>query len=307
MIEEPKETQEQDVALADENTPEEDSSTSNDVQLDESEENAEAGDDQQKKSETQDTEDEPNEDSKDPRDLAFRKGYNQAKAKFDKSMELEELRAEYEERENLLKNPDVYEAVLRSQGITDKNVIAQKMQEVGLQPKIESNKAELFKQFTEGVDLNSQEGWLEAMWRMSQAIANQTVTPLKQSISNREKTEIIAKWESEAKELSKTFDIEYGQNGKSENDPNTAIGKIASYIRKNPKDAGLGHAKILRLAMSEEGYKMGEQKGIKKEKNRNESLKRSQMEDDNKVSRKKEPTADASIKELMDYAAENDV
>ncbi len=219
--------------------------------------------------------------------------------------ELEEMRADFEERDKLLKNPDVYEAVLRSQGITDKNVINQKMQEVGLQPKLETDEGKLFKQFAEGNDLNTQEGWMKTMWRMAQAIVKQEVSPISQSISERDKTEMIVKWESEAKELSTKLGIEYGESGKTESDPNTAIGKIAGYIRLHPEDAKLGHAKILRLAMSEEGHKLGEQRGIKKEKNRNESLRRSQFEDDNKIGKKKEPSADAPVSELMEWAEQN--
>lgn len=83
---------------------------------------------------------------------------------------------------------------------------------------------------------------------------------------------------------------------------NTAVGMISQYVRANPQDAKLGMAKLLRLAISEKGYKVGEQKGLEKAAKQNAAKKAAAMESDTNKSGDDLPNADWSTQRLIEYA-----
>lgn len=222
--------------------------------------------------------------------------------------EITTLKAENEEMSGLLNNPSVFRAVLQAKGITDPNILAQKMKEAGFESEEKSDKSEdeLFAEFSKGLDLATQKGWFEMMRRMSKHFSEETVRPIKGELTSKEIQSYIAKQEQEASELAKdVYGLEYGTAGKDEGNPNTAIGKMAVYLSKHHEDAKLGHVKILRLALSEEGLKLGEQKGKQKEKDRQKILKASAFEDDAQVAREGTPNAEWSVSEIMAWRKKN--
>ncbi len=226
------------------------------------------------------------------------------------SMRLEDLEAELEEFNTLRSNPEVYKAILRSQGITDPTIISQKLQEAGLQEKEEMPENELFKKFTEGVDLKKTEGWMTVMSRMAKHFSQQAVAPIMGKTEEREMKEFIASQETEAKKIAGKVGIPYGEAGKDEHNPNTCVGKMMTYFKTlSPQQqhhiAKLGHVALLKQALFEEGITIGKQKGKKEEQLRHEDLRRSAMEDEAIHTTPKRPSADASISEIMDYARKN--
>jgi hypothetical protein len=113
---------------------------------------------------------------------------------------------------------------------------------------------------------------------------------------------MVSKWTGEAKKLAEdVYKLPYGEKGKDENNVNTAIGKMNAYLDKYPEDAKLGHVKILRLAMADEGFKIGEKKGVEKEQARHDKLRRSAMEDDAQVTKEGTPQSDWSVSEIMSW------
>jgi hypothetical protein len=211
------------------------------------------------------------------------------------------LKAELEEAARLLQNPEVFKSVLKAQGITDPNILRQKMAEAGhVEDAPVADKKEIFKKMTEGVNLSTQEGWLEVMERMFDHYSKKAIAPIEQKLGRKEAEAWLAEREGEARNMAKdVYGVEYGQSGKDENNPNTAVGKMVAYLRKNPDDARLGHAKILKLAMAEEGFRAAEKKGVRKEKERQDGHKRSAMEDDARASRGSAPGKDWSVEELL--------
>jgi hypothetical protein len=117
-----------------EETPE-DSSSSKETQDTETKETEGAGDDQQKTSKPEETKEEASKEEKaDPKDLMFRKAYNEAKAKFDK--ELEGIKSqllpkeEVETFRSITSSPAYIRESMRSQGYKDE-VIDGKLKELG--------------------------------------------------------------------------------------------------------------------------------------------------------------------------------
>ena len=223
------------------------------------------------------------------------------KSKLTKT-ELATLKAENEEVAELLNNPQVFEAVLKAKGITDPKILSEKMREAGF----EEGKTEeipedkLFEEFAKGLDLSKPQSWGKVMARMAKHFAGETVKPLMGEFSKKEVQAHIQEQETQAKALAKdTYGLEYGVVGKDEKNPNTAIGKMMAYLGKHPEDAKLGHVKILRLALADEGIKLGEDKGVKKEKDRQKALKTSAMEDDNQAVKEGSPDSSWSVSEIM--------
>lgn len=217
--------------------------------------------------------------------------------------ELATLKAEQGEVAELLNDPNVFKAVLQAKGITDPQILAQKMKEAGFETGIEpTEKKVLFKKLSEGLDLTKQDDWFEMMERMVKHYGKEVLSPIERKLNEKEVQAYIESQETEAKKLSKdTYGLEYGVAGKDESNPNTAVGKMWKYLEKHPEDAGLGHTKILRLALADEGVKLGEEKGKKKELDRQKSLKSSAMEDDAQVGKDEVPSADWSVSKLMAY------
>lgn len=216
--------------------------------------------------------------------------------------ELETLRSESEEMAQVLSNPDVVRAILKSQGITDPAIITKKMKEAGFTDDQEKPKGELYKQFAEGLDLSKQESWFSVMERMFEHFSKKAIEPISEKLTQKEKQDWISTQETEAKKIAKEqYGLEYGQSGKDEKNINTAVGKIWKYLEAHPEDAGLGHTKLLHLALAPEAKKLGEQEGVKKEKERHKSLKDSAMEDDAQVGAEETPNADWPVSKLMAY------
>lgn len=286
---------------------EEDSETSKDSRTKETE-----GQETSKKDENTDSESESQEESSDdevkddgnPIPYERFKKVIEQKNKF--KTDYETVHADYEEMAEVFKRPAVLRAILESDGITDPKVLNAKMKEYGIETKEEIPKNELFKQLTQGEDLKTQQGWFNVMEKMFNHFSKQAVAPLEKKFTDREKTEWVNTQEKEAQSLAKdVFGIEYGKSGKDEGNPNTAVGKISTYLDKHPEHANLGHPTILRLAMSEEGFKLGEQKGVQKEKERHKKLKNSAMEDDNQVVKEGTPTSNWSTSEILAWRRKN--
>lgn len=220
--------------------------------------------------------------------------------------ELDTMKAENEEVAELLNNPEVFKSVLKAKGITDPNILSQKMKEAGFETEESIPKKELFRKLGDGLDLTTQEGWFEMMERMVGHFSKEAIQPIEQKLTQKEVQSYVESQESEAKKLSKeTYGIEYGVSGKDEKNINTAVGKMAAYLSKHPEDARLGHVKVLRLALADEGVKLGEKKGLQKEKERLRSLKTSAMEDDAQVTRDGSPNSEWSVSEILAWRRKN--
>jgi hypothetical protein len=176
------------------------------------------------------------------------------------------------------------------------------MKEAGFDVSADTPESELYNKFSEGLNLNTQEGWFKAIQRAIQYFGQEQLKPITQKLSEREKQEMVSKWTGEAKKLAEdVYKLPYGEKGKDENNVNTAIGKMNAYLDKYPEDAKLGHVKILRLAMADEGFKIGEKKGVEKEQARHDKLRRSAMEDDAQVTKEGTPQSDWSVSEIMSW------
>jgi len=109
-----------------EGTEPEESSPSKSEQSEDTEPKDDVGDDQPKKSDSEGEEKEDGDKEADPRDLAFRKGYNEAKSKLSK--ELEELKKSIPPKEQLeqftktINSPEYIRASMKAQGYTDEAI-----------------------------------------------------------------------------------------------------------------------------------------------------------------------------------------
>lgn len=165
-----------------------------------------------------------------------------------------------------------------------------------------------FSGLVKDLDLTTQEGWLEAQYRVAQLAAKQATQPVEGKIKEREISEKLDSQKVEAEKLAKeVFEIEYGDEAKDLENPETAVGKIASYIDKHPEKKSLivqgilSKSDILRLALSEENHKRVEQKGIQKEKKRQEDLKSAAMEGEAGVTIEDYPQPDWSTQRITEW------
>lgn len=241
--------------------------------------------------------------------------YDRWKQKVDQFNSLQEGVKSKDEQlkqyEDLFSDPSVLTIVRKKQGYTQE-AIDKELKELGHEVKQQETKPKEvnINKYTEGLDMNTQEGWIEAMKRVAADQANTAIEPIKQTLSAKEQAEIKAKHESwlreeekQARVLAKEkYGLEFGENGKSENNLDTAIGIMNNYLSKNPQDAKLGYIKILKLAMFDKGNEIAENRGVAKEKTRQEELKNSAMETDSKISKDEFPTADWTDEQIMDYA-----
>jgi len=211
------------------------------------------------------------------------------------------VQSELEEAQGYLKSPDVFRAILLSKGVTDKKVQDEKLREAGFEIKESKQEGSDYKSITEGLDLNTQEGWFKAMERAVKTFGKELVEPIQKKLSEQD----YGKWEAQqiesAQATAKKYGIEFGAVGKDERNPDTAVGMMMTYLRQNPEDAKLGHNKILKLALAEKGYEIGKDKGLQEAKERNEHLKRSAVEDDAGETREGEPDSNWSVSDLMEW------
>ena len=211
------------------------------------------------------------------------------------------MKAELDGIKSLFDRPEVFRAVLQAKGITDPKVLDEKMKEAGfeVEDKEEESEDELYKKFSEGVDLTKKDGWFKVMARMSQHFAKESIKPIESKLSDARVNEWIGTQEAAAKKIAEGLEIPYGVSGKDEGNVNTAVGMMSKYLTAHPEDSALGHAKILRLAMSEKGFSLGKEQGKKEAKKRNDNLRRSAMEGDSQVTREGTPDSNWSVAELM--------
>jgi len=200
-----------------------------------------------------------------------------------------------DEYKTLLTKPSVLRQVMKEQGYSDEKIEQTLKAEGLIKDEAQVSDEQLLEKMTAGLDLTKQKDWLIAMKRMSEHVAESRITPLQQERQKDAQKRQIAEWESQAEKLCKdVYKIDYNTE---------AIPLMRKYVADNPDDAVLGHAKILKLAMSDKAYTLGEKTGLQKERERQRQLKSAAMEDDNRASANgDEPNENSSISELMAYA-----
>ena len=213
------------------------------------------------------------------------------------------VEAELKEARGFLDNPDVFRAILIAKGVTDPAIQDVKLKEAGFEVKAKpAPESDVFKQITEGQDLNTKEGWMKTFRKAFDVWGKELTEPINKKLSASEAKEKNIVSETAAKKLAKdTYKLEYGKAGKDEENPNTAIGKMWAYLKTHPEDAYMGHSKILRLALSEEGFQLGKQQGVEQEKTRTDGLKRSAMETGEETVREDVPNGEWSVHRLMEF------
>jgi len=211
-----------------------------------------------------------------------------------------ELKKEHEEVierqkafDEFLSDPSILRTFLTKQGYTKDQIDGYfKEQNIEEQQKKETTQEEQ-------LDLSTTEGWQKFIdKKISEGVSKALGEYDQKRMSKEEAKKFISENETKAQELCKNLGINYGTPGKDEKDINTGVGKIADYLRKNPGDAHLGHEKILKLAMSDEGFKKAEENGTQKEKERQQTLKNSALEGD-ETTNVKRPDHNASIQDIL--------
>ena len=210
---------------------------------------------------------------------------------------IEQQRADLERAQEALQDPEVIQLVLKKRGYTDE-AIADYFKENS----IEQMKSLENKEY----DLNTVDGWKEFV----RSEIAQATKPIEQTISRKEleqknakQQEFVAGQEKEVAALAKEkYGLELG-DVRNATDTNTAAGKMWKYLQEN-KDVNdiadkLGYVKIFKLAMAEEALAKGVEKGIKKEKERNETVKAAASEGDANVTVEETPNADWSVEDIQ--------
>ncbi|MEN6414380.1 MAG: hypothetical protein ABFC84_16705 [Veillonellales bacterium] len=217
------------------------------------------------------------------------------------------------EREQLLSDPDVIRVVLSKQGYNEQQ-INQQLKTMGFNEEAKKeetkkqNPEEKLSELLKDLDLTTTDGWLKAQYRMAKKFAQDEAKASieeydRQKVSQEQANNFVSTQEKEAKKLcEETYKLAYGENGKDENNLSTGVGKISKYLETHPEDARLGHVKLLRLALSEEGFKLGERKGKEEEKSRLNKLKNAAIESDDVTTGKEEtPNEEWSEGRILDY------
>ncbi len=210
-----------------------------------------------------------------------------------------------DELDSILKDPEVAAFILKKQGYTDQ-AIAEKFKEAGIEAVHKDVKEPEF-------DLTTVEGWDKKIEHTLTKILNQRLGPVEKSLTDVQRKEQMAQFNSrmekeavEATKLAKEFGIEYGDE-KDAKDPTTATGKILSYLQKHPEKIQaaahgiLSKSDLLRLAIGEEGVKLGEKKGEKAEKDRVAKVRQAAMEGDTEITTDKVPTKNSTTDEILAY------
>lgn len=217
--------------------------------------------------------------------------YDRFKKIIDSRNELRKKAQEFEkERQELYSDPDVLRVVLKKNGFNEKEIseyLKNQGFEAGGEEKKDESQDDVSKQLsdlTKDLDLSTTEGWSLYQYRIAQRAAEDNIKKALAEYQKREKTEkenkaIVEKDEKEAREISeKMFKIPFGESPKDNKNLNTAVGKIYRYLETHPQHIGLGHTTLLRLALSEEGFKLGERKGKESELKRQSALKSAAVE-----------------------------
>lgn len=235
----------------------------------------------------------------------FKKVNEERKQLKNRIKEFEESQGTDEELDAILKDPEVAALILKKQGFTDQ-AIAEKFKEAGIETKKGDDKEPTF-------DLTTVEGWDKKIEHTLNKLLEKRLGPVEKSLNETQTKEQMRvfsqrmdKEKSEAETLAKEFGIEYGDE-KNAKDPTTASGKIMNYLTKHPEKAQaaahgiLSKSDLLRLAIGEEGVKLGEKKGEKAEKDRIARLKQAAMEGEAEVTTDKVPDKNSSTEDILAY------
>jgi len=227
--------------------------------------------------------------------------------------ELATLKAQADEMSTILNDPDVLRLALSKQGWKEDKINAL-LKERGIESKTEAegktdDVSIQLKDLAKDLDLSTTDGWAMYQYRIAQLAAeNKSKEKIAEydegKMSEKKAKDFVSEQEKMAKVLAeKTYNIPYGEPGKDDVKRNieTALGRIAVYLDKNPEDAYLGHAKLLKLAFSEEGYKKGEDKGVIKERERQAKLKTATLEGDESARGTETPNSNWSIQQINEW------
>ena len=211
-----------------------------------------------------------------------------------------------DELDAILKDPEVAALILKKQGFTDQ-AIAEKFKEAGIEAKKGEDKEPEF-------DLQSVEGWDKRIDYKLEKALDKRLGPVEKSLNETQTKEQMRvfgqrmdKEKLEAETLAKdVYGIEYGDE-KDAKDPTTGAGKIMNYLTKHPEKVQaathgiLSKSDLLRLAIAEEGVKLGEKKGEKAEKDRVKKVREAAMEGGQEITVDKPPDKNSSHEYISAY------
>ena len=219
--------------------------------------------------------------------------------------ELKELQEAQGQFDALLQDPDVLRVIRRKQGLNDDAINAE-LKEMGIEVKTEPTEPPKF-------DLTTTEGWEKKFDFMLNQAIDKRMKPVEQTLTQTQRQEQervlgqrLEKEKTEAEKVCKEYGFEYGDE-KNAKDPTTGAGKIWLYLDKHPekvKMAGLGYltkTDLLRLAVADEGVKLGEKKGQQKEKERQAKLKATAMEGEAEGQTEDYPNADWPTSKIVEW------
>lgn len=209
--------------------------------------------------------------------------------------EHEEILERQKAFDDFLSDPSILRTFLSKQGYTKEQI-----DDYFREQRIEEQQKKAEETQEEQPDLNTAEGWQKFIdKKISEGVSKALGEYDQKRMSKEEAKTFVSENEAKAQALCKdVYGINYGTPGKDEKDVNTGVGKIAKYLKDNPGDAHLGHAKILKLALAEEGFKKAEEKGTQKEKERQQSLKNSALEGDETTTVKR-PDHNSAISDIL--------
>jgi len=237
----------------------------------------------------------------------FKKVNEERKALKARISEFEKGQESDSELDAILKDPEVAALILKKQGFTDE-AIAAKFQEAGIEAKKQGDGKE------PTFDITTVEGWDKKIEHTVNKILDKRMGPVEKTLNEGQQKEQMrvfnSRMETEATEAAKlckeTYGIEYGDE-KDAKDPTTGSGKILNYLQKHPEKVGaaaqgvLSKSDLLRLALADEGVKLGEKKGEKAVKERIEKVKGAAMEGDTEIVSDKVPNKDSSVDDILAY------
>jgi len=236
----------------------------------------------------------------------FKKVNEERKALKARIEEFEKGQGEDDELDAILKDPEVAALILKKQGYTDE-AIAAKFKEAGIEAKAKDEKEPEF-------DLTTVEGWNKNIAHLISKELDRRLGPVEKTLTETQHKEQVKafneRMDKEATEAAKickeVYGIEYGDE-KDAKDPTTGAGKILNYLQKHPEKAtaashgALTKSDLLRLALADEGVKLGEKKGEKKVNDRMRNLKDAAMEGETESVSEKVPTKESSVDEILAY------
>ncbi len=212
-----------------------------------------------------------------------------------------------EEYEEALSDPDVLRVVWKKQGKSDEQIVKE-LKDRGF----EGKPGEKVK--TTEHDLSTVKGWDAKIASAIEQAIEKRIGPIDKKLTDtetktqeREFSERMSSEKTDAEKVSKEFELEYGDEKKDIDNINSGVGKINAYLIKYPKkleaigNGLLTKSDILRLALAEKGLKLGVQKGVKKEKDRQEGLKQTAMEGGGDKAGEEVPNSNWSTDKILEW------